>query len=48
MIDIAPLDLEGLSLPNATSAKEWFTPFTSQVEKGDWDWDGNWYDDDSE
>jgi len=45
MIDIAPLDLDGLS---SSSAKEWFTPFTSQMEKGDWDWDGNWYDDDSE
>jgi len=42
MIDIAPLDLDSLGAETA----EWFTPFTSQAEKGDWDWGGSWYDSD--
>ena len=40
MLDIAPLDLDALGAETA----EWLTPFTSQAEKGDWDWDGAWYD----
>lgn len=40
MVDITPLDLDR----SAGVAKEWLTPFTAQQEKGDWDWDGAWYD----
>ena len=40
MVDVTPLDLD----VSAEMAKEWLTPFTSQQEKGDWDWEGAWYD----
>ncbi|ORY33389.1 Alpha/Beta hydrolase protein [Naematelia encephala] len=38
MIDLPPLDLD---------AGEWLSPFTSQFEKGHWDWeDESWFDPD--
>jgi hypothetical protein len=44
MIDLPPLDLDASS----EKAREWFTPFTSQLEKGEYDWDlgegRGWYE----
>ncbi|KAL1405115.1 hypothetical protein Q8F55_008738 [Vanrija albida] len=45
LIDIPPLDLDALHLPQ--SAAEIFTPFTSQMEKGEWDFgegEEGWYE----
>jgi hypothetical protein len=41
MIDMPPFDLD------ADRAREWLTPFTSQYEKGEYDWHGEgkeWYE----
>ncbi len=39
-IDLPPLDLD-LDLPIKETAREWFTPFTSQYERGEWDWESH-------
>ena len=40
MIGMPPLDLDlDLPIPSAETREEWFTPYTSQLEKGEWDWE---------
>lgn len=46
-IDLPPLDLDNLPLPMADAAREWITPFTAQLEPGEWDWEQrgrSWYE----
>jgi hypothetical protein len=39
MIDRPPIDLDKLPLPIADAAREWITPFSAQLEPGEWDWE---------
>jgi hypothetical protein len=41
IIDSPSLELDSFSLPSAETTREMLSPFTSQMEKGDWDIEGD-------